>query len=123
MSFFIGKTGLRHQWAQLTATAVNAATNQATSILWANLGRGGRFLYLDNTVNVDIALYLVHPDADSSDVTTRLFWIELPTNRVMNYDFLQQIQVSLDPGTKIFVSKAAGAGAASSGKINLSAFA
>lgn len=123
MSFFIGQTGLRHKWASLTAAEVNGATNQASSVLLQQLERGARFAYFDNTINVDLAIYLCHPDADSSVATNRLFWIELPTNRVINYDFLQQIQVSFDPGTSIWVSKAAGAGAASTGKLRLSTFA
>lgn len=123
MSFFIGQTGLRHLYNQLTAAQINAAVDQSSAVLLTNLGRGARFAYFDNTVNVDLSIYLVHPDADSSVAANRLFFIELPTNRVINYDFLQQIQVSFDPGTEIWISKAPGAGVASSGKLRLSTFA
>jgi hypothetical protein len=123
MSFFIGQTGLRHQWATLTYSDVASATDAASSVLLARLQRGGRFAYFDNSINVDLALYLVHPDADPAVTANRLFWIEIPATRVINYDFLQQIQVQFDPGTRIYVSKAAGAGSATSGKLRLSTYA
>ncbi len=120
-SIFAGKTALRHQYEELAYTPVNAATNAATSVLLMTFGQASRMLFIDNTVNVDLSLYLVHPDADSTNTSFRLFWQIIPTSRVLNYN-ISQAGLSFDPQTKLFVSKAPGAGAATSGAIRVSSW-
>jgi len=124
MSFFLGNSGLalRHQWASVVPSQLSLATGQSTAIMLAYLGRGARFAYFDNTLNADLSLWLISPNADPTQVASRLFWIELPQNRVINYDFLQQLQVEFDPGTTIMVSVVAGE-TATTGKLRMSAFA
>lgn len=118
-SIFIGMTGLRHQYEDLTFTEINGATDAASSVLLLQFAQAGRMAFIDNTLNVDVQLLLVHPDADSTVAALRLFWIEVPANRVVNYD-INQAGLIFDPGARIYAAKAAGAGAATSGKIRIS---
>jgi hypothetical protein len=74
--------------------------------------------FIDNTMNVDLALLLVHPEADSSVTANRLFWIEVPSDRVINYDVGSAPGINFDPGTKIFVYRVGGA-AAAQGKLRI----
>lgn len=120
-SIFTGKTGLRHQYEDLTYSEVNGATDASSAVLLIQFEQAARMAFIDNTVNVDLALYLVHPDADSTVAANRLFWIEIPSNRVLNYADMAPGLV-FDPGTRVYVAKAGGAGAATSGKVRVAAW-
>lgn len=120
-SIFSGKTGLRHQYEDLTYTEINPATTATNAIMALSFAHASRMLFLDNSINVDLWIYLVHPESDSNMVANRLFWIEIPSNRVVNYD-INQSGISFEPGARMYISKADGAGAATSGKIRISAW-
>ena len=102
-SIFSGKTGLRHQFFKRTAAELALATNAANAVLVARFNDGVKLNFIDNTLDKDIVLLLVHPDADSAVATNRLFWIEVPSNRVINYDVAKAPNLEFPPGTKMFV--------------------
>lgn len=111
MSIFSGKRGLRHSFAKLTAaelSAATAATTIGTAKLLHTYKNWGRLSYLDNTLidgsgnGVDVGLALVHPEADPTDPTFRLFWIELPGLRVLNYSTGDAPGIAFDPGTRLY---------------------
>ena len=108
-SIFTGKLGLRHQFAKLTAADLAAANSQATAKLLGRMRMESRLNFMDNTLDTDIAIYLVHPQADPSVVANRLFWIEIPSNRVVNYDVGIAPGLMFDPGTRIYVTYIGGA--------------
>ena len=106
MSIFTGQKGLRHQYAALTTAQLAAANNATNAVLLLKFDNVGRLVFLDNTMDKDLSILLVHPDADSTVVANRLFWFELPTNRVMNYDMNMSPGLFFDPGTTIWVYSA-----------------
>lgn len=120
-SIFTGKTGLRHQFEQQTYSTINAATNAATAVLLMKFDQASRMTFIDNTVNVDLMLYLVHPDADSTVASYRLPWLIIKSNRVLNYS-IYQAGLTFDVGASLFVSKAPGAAAATSGDISVASW-
>jgi hypothetical protein len=115
-SIFSGKTGLRHQFYKKTSAQLSSANSIANAALLATFKTEGRLVYMDNTLDADVAVLLVHPDADSTVDSNRLFWIEVPTNRVMNYDVATSPGLLIDPGTKMFIYTLS---AASSGAFRL----
>lgn len=115
-SLFIGKTGLRHRYRDALAATINATTGASDAILIETFTQAARLAYLFNNTPADLALWVTHPDADNTVTANRLLWFELPANFNMNYDFLGG-QLTIDPGTTLFVSKASGT--ASSGKFRL----
>lgn len=109
MSLFTGKKTLRHQFAKLTFTDLTPAINLATSLELIRFQNMGRLAFLDNTLTdvsgdpVDVALYLVHPEATALTDDFKLFWIELPGLRVINYSVGDVPGIAFDPGTRIYV--------------------
>lgn len=101
-SIFSGRTGLRHQFFKVTSAEFSGATNAATAVLVARFNKEGRLNFIDNTLDKDVALLLVHPDADASVSTNRLFWIEVPSNRVINYEVGNIPGLIFDPGTMVY---------------------
>jgi hypothetical protein len=101
--FFSGKTGLRHQYEDLTAADLALATSAATAVLLIEMNQATRIGFIDNTLDQDVILYATHPEADGTVATNRLFWLEVPSNRVLNYESSFPHQ-TIDPGTKIYVS-------------------
>lgn len=101
--------GLRHKYVGMSYTAIAAATNAATAVQVLNFDTAARLAFLFNSMDQDIALYLVHPDQDSTDPTKRLLWMEFPKTYNLNYDL--PFNLSFDPGTKLYISRAAGTAA------------
>ena len=107
-SVFTGLTGLRSKYRDLSVATINSATNQATSALLVKVAQGARMSFIDNSTDVDIALMLVNPAADASDPTNRLFWLEIPAGRIMNFDTTSAPSIELDPGTSMYAYKVSG---------------
>lgn len=108
-SLFIGKSGLRHQFAELTATAINATTGASDALLLATYRQASQLCFLFNGTAMDIAFYLVHPDADPAVTANRLLWYKHPANFNLNYEQGMNA-LRFDPGSKLYVAKADGTG-------------
>ena len=117
-SIFIGQTGLRHQYYDLTAAQLAAATNATSAVLIGRIRMDARLAFIDNTLNADVAMLLVHPDADATVVANRLFFIEVPSTRVLNYDVGAAPGLHFDGGTRMYVYYL-GATAPSIGKLRI----
>lgn len=115
-SIFSGRKGLRHQFFKRTSAELAGVTNASNAKLLCRFNDAVRLNFIDNTLDKDIVLLLVHPDADSADAANRLFWIEVPSNRVINYDVGKSPNLEFPPGTKMFVYPLA---ATSSGAIRV----
>lgn len=102
-SIFSGKKALRHQFSELTFTNLATAINASTAKLIHKFRHAGHIAYIDNTLDADIAVLLVHPDADSTDPAYRLLWIKMGSDRVMNYGASFTPAMEFDPGTSIFI--------------------
>ena len=130
MSFFKGPYSLSQQYADLTYTQINTATNQATAILLCTLQNASTLCFLFNSLDQDLRLYLVNPavaqvnsqvPADPSQLSlaaNRLFWMEFPKNYNINYDGVANPSY-FEPGTRIYVSLTAGSPAATAGKFRV----
>ena len=113
MSIFVGKSGVRLRYDDLTAAEVDTATTSANAALLTTTIGAGRQLYVSNDLNVDVVMLVVNPEADPSVVANRLFLLEVPASRVINFADLAP-GLSFDPGTQIFIYKVSGT--ANSGK-------
>lgn len=102
-SIFVGKTALRHHYKALTAAQMAGATTQATAVLFAVVGQGARMTFLDNRLDKEVTVLLVHPESDSTVAANRLLWIEVAPDQVINYETAASPALEIDPGTKIFV--------------------
>lgn len=114
MSIFTGQKGLRHQFSDLTFTALAGATNAANAKMLLKFRHAGKMAFIDNTLDVPVALLLTHPNADSTDANFRLLWLKVGENRVINYPWLPNLE--FDPGTSLWVYTI---GAATSGYIGV----
>jgi len=105
-SLFLGKKALRSQYYEATEAQVNATTGQADAFLLCVLPQQSRIVLFDNGLNTPIKVWLAHPEADSqADPTTRLGWIEIPSQKPINFDISGTVGLSLDAHTKIYISK------------------
>lgn len=102
-SIFAGQSGLRHRYKKLLFSDISAATGAANAVLLIKLDMGGRLVFLDNTMNADVALLLVNPKSDPTVAASRLLWFEIGANRVVNYDLSSAIGLQFDPGTSVYV--------------------
>lgn len=118
MAVFSGKTGLRSQYLDMSFTQLNATNNATDAYFLGELKTESKLSFIDNSCNADIVVYLVHPDADSSDPTYRLKWIEVGANKIINMSSILA-SLAMEPGTKVFISRATPPGTATSGKIRV----
>lgn len=102
-SIFTGQSALRHQFSKQTFTNLVPAVDAANAVLLHKFNQAGRLTFIDNTLDATAVLLLVHPDADSTVAANRLYWIEVPSNRVINYGSFILPVLEFDPGSKIFV--------------------
>lgn len=79
------------------------ANNKANSILFCEFKRSAWLAFIDNTLDVGISVYAVHPDANKSDGDYRIFWLKIPTNRVLNFDPNTFAYCQIDSGTALWV--------------------
>lgn len=121
---FIGTRGLRQHYCSKTFTEVEATTagDKSTAILLCTMRQADRWIYLCNDTNTEVAFWLVHPDAPQNTGDYRLFWLELGSQGVLNLAASNAPSFELPAKTRIYVAKAAGAGAASSGKVRATSF-
>jgi len=99
-SIFIGKTGLRMKFAELSGTQLATANSPATAVMLCSTA-GTRVAYFDNSLSTPVAVLVVHPECDPSVVTNRLLLMKMPAGRFMNLDV--QNTLEFDAGTKIFL--------------------
>lgn len=111
---------MRHVYVKTLPAALAAASSAATAVQIATLSMGARFMYFDNTLNQELSILMVAPEADSTVAANRKLFIELDTNRVINYDFLPGLGMNVPPGTQIWLFSAV---APVSGSFKLSAWA
>jgi hypothetical protein len=106
-SVFIGKTGLRHRYADMTVANINTTTGASDAVLLETFTQEARLCYFFNSFDIDLALWVVHPDADSTVTANRLKLLEFPANFNLNYD-LHAANLSFDVGMTLFISKVPG---------------
>lgn len=108
-SIFTGKSGLRHTYVKMLAADFAGATTAATAKMLAVIAPAGgaRMAFFDNRLDAEVTVLLVHPDADSTNVASRLLFIEIAPDQVINYDLVASPSLEFDPGTKVFVFCAA----------------
>ena len=99
-SIFIGKTGLRLRFSELTGLQLAAASTPATAVMLC-AAASSRVAYFDNSTNVTIAVLVVHPDADPSVPANRLLMFKMPAGRFLNFDAPNTLEI--DAGAKIFL--------------------
>ena len=123
MSIFSGLNGLRHQYHDRTFTQIETtpSIDKATALLLATFRTDARIAFIDNSLDQDIALYLVHPDLDGSVSGNRLLWLEVPAARVINYGVTVAPGLSFPPRTKLYVHRV-GSSAATEGKVRIAAW-
>jgi hypothetical protein len=109
--------GLRHKYVGLSYSAIATATNATNAVQMLTFDTSARLAFLFNSMDQDVSLYLVHPNQDSTDPTKRLLWMEFPKLYNLNYDL--PINLSFDPGTKLYVSRASGAPAPTTGLLRV----
>ena len=120
MSFFDGKKALRHRYVSKLFSDFSGATNATTALHICTFDHGARFMYFDNTIDQEISLLLAAPmdekGGNPDDPAYRLLWFEIGANRVINYDGLSTMGISIDPGAQLFGFRN---GAVSSGKFKI----
>ena len=104
-SIFHGKTSLRYKfdvivWTELTA---GPAIDITTSIMLTHLNAADKISLIHNSMDVDLVISVVHPDADSSVFANRLVLFEIPSCSGMDQEMLGAASMNVDPGTKFFV--------------------
>lgn len=104
-SIFEGQRKLNSQYKELTFTQLIPAINQPTAIIALRFDAVAKLQFFDSTVDADLNLYLMHPDADPAVVTNKLFWIQIPANRVLDIS-TQLSMLSIPAGTMLYVSAA-----------------
>lgn len=102
-SIFIGQSGLRLKYHDVTWADLAGAHDEATAVLLTHLGSACRIALFDNSLDTCCAICAVHPDADSSIAANRLMLFELACPRQINFDMLSASGMEFDPGTKLFV--------------------
>lgn len=107
-SLFMGKKALRPKFFQVTDAQLNAALTPAAAYGFAKVDMESRLGLLSNGTNADLAIYVVHPEADPTDVSNRLFLLEIPRLTVFNLDASYAMNISIDPGTWFYVVKTLG---------------
>jgi hypothetical protein len=117
---FIGKTGLRSQYEELVAADINLTSGKADALLLVTFRRDSRIAFFDNSLDCDVAIWAVHPEGIAEDLNARMLLMEIPKNRVINFDVASMTALTFDAGTKLFASKVAGTTAA--GKLRLFAW-
>jgi len=115
-SIFSTKTGLRSVYVSKAFGSL-IGTNATTAVLFETAAKPYRLAYFDNTTNKDLTILVCHPDIDSTVVANRILWVEIPSNRVINFGEMQMPNLELDPGTQIFVFSTDGV-APTSGKLS-----
>lgn len=106
-SIFSTKTGLRSAYVDM-AFGLLTGTNATTAVLFETASKPYRLAYFDNTTDKDLVVLVCHPDVDSTVVANRIKWIEIPSNRVINFGEMQMPNLEIDPGTLIFVYSSSG---------------
>lgn len=118
-SVFASKSGLRHRYQDMTVANINATTNASDAFLLECFVSEARLCYFFNSFDIDLALWVVHPDADSTVTANRLKLMEFPANFNINYD-LHAANLSFDVGMTLFISKVPGVATnATTGKFRL----
>jgi hypothetical protein len=118
-SIFTGKSALRHNYKYLLAADLATALNPASAAMLAVVApTGARMMFLDNRLDKEVTVLLVHPEADSTVTANRLLWIEVAPDQVINYDLVASPGLEIDPGAKVFVYSTSGI-APTAGKIKL----
>lgn len=102
-SIFVGQTGLRLKYHDVTWADLATATDEASAVLLSHLGSACKVALFDNSLNTCCAIVAVHPDADSSVTANRLMLFELSCPRQINFDMFSSSGMEFDPGTKLFV--------------------
>lgn len=104
MSIFMGKAALRHHYAALTFTQLAAANSKANAVLLHTFKISGRLTFFDNWTDVEMAVWLVHPEADPSDNDYRLLLVEVSPNQVLNYSVGGVPGIEIESGTRVYCS-------------------
>jgi hypothetical protein len=100
-SIYTGKTGLRVKFNELGFAAVAPANSQATAVSLCN-AVGLHVIYFENTLNADVCLYVVHPEADPLVAANRQLLMKLSAGRFVAFD--SDTMLEFDTGTKMFIS-------------------
>jgi hypothetical protein len=127
MSLFVGKKGLKHQYAEIlhNNAALVAANSLANSILFMTLDGTKYKFFIDNLLNQEIVIYLEHPEAykesdySANPLLYRLLFTKVAGGQTLNYTVGESPQIQFDPGTKIWIHHSAAPG---SGKFKINAW-
>jgi hypothetical protein len=60
-------------------------------------------MYIDNTLNAEIAMLALAPEGDPAVVADKKLFVEVPANRVLNFDSLPNFNLSFPPGSSIYI--------------------
>ena len=104
-SIFHGKTALRYKFDTLVWTELTAgpAIDLSSAVMFVHLNAADKVSFIHNSMDVDLVLSVVHPDADSGVVGNRLVLFEIPCKSGLDQDMLGAASMNIDPGTKFFV--------------------
>lgn len=126
MSLFNGKRGLKHQFSEVlwNASAFTPASSKATAMLFMILEGIKYKFFIDNLLDVEVAIYLEHPEANKmedygSGVDYRLLFTKVAGGQTLNYSVGESPQIQFDPGTKVWIHHTS---APSSGKFKINAW-
>jgi hypothetical protein len=99
-SIFVGKSGLRLRFDELSGAQLALANSPATAVLLCT-SASSRIAYFDNSMNVTVAVLAVHPEADESIASNRLLMFKMPAGRFLNFDVQNTLEI--DGGTKLYL--------------------
>jgi hypothetical protein len=104
-SIFIGKSGLRLKYNDLTAHDLQCADAVMSAKLLCTLGGAARIAYIYNSLDQHVIFSVVHPEADVNDPNYRLLLLELDSCQTLNFEMFNGQGMNFDPGTMVFVHR------------------
>lgn len=113
-----GKT-VQSVFFKLSSAQINSATTAASAVRLGITNKISKMLWLDNTTNVDLSIFVQKYGTSDTDSTERILLIELPANRPINFN--RETFCEIPAQTLFWVAKV-DATAATSGYIRLFAW-
>ncbi len=116
-SIFAGKNGLRVRYNEMAFAAINLTSAASDSKMLCSFKSSGRIVLFDNATDVDLQVWVIHPEV--TDETAKLFLLELPAGRPLNFDLTLMGGFEFDAGTRVFICRSNSAIAATTGKLRV----
>jgi len=124
--FWIGKHALRPQFSMLRYTDVNGTlmNDKSSALHLITLSRGCRVFMIDNSTNIDLDIWVLHPESVvGAGNANLLYFINIGYGRSWNLDVTGNIGITLEAGIQFWITKnTAEMAAATSGAVRVFAW-